>query len=302
MSDPSPAISVVVPTVDRARLLGVALTSLSRQAGAPTFETIVVDNGSRESTAEVVRRFEAPTLIWERLKETMPVAISWGRGVQLARGEFLVFLNDDDQLDREFLAHRYDALRNDPNAMVAFSQYSQVDPVGRVLGVINPFAASLKRLGGAELLRAAFAGWFVGASMYRTRIVQAAWPHLPRDLPFVDVALHIRMAIHEPMAGLYLPVNDFRYLIHDGQASVLEQPEIFRAKAALLESCLREAPPPGHTEVLRRELAAWRTTWGHHLVRAGRFREASDQFRAAIRRDPTYFPAWVQWIKRLLHP
>ncbi|MGH7729310.1 MAG: glycosyltransferase, partial [Vulcanimicrobiaceae bacterium] len=48
------SLSVVIATRDRAPLLAHALASLAAQRDAPAFETLVVDNGSRDETAATV--------------------------------------------------------------------------------------------------------------------------------------------------------------------------------------------------------------------------------------------------------
>src|SRR5436190_10918981 len=52
----TPAVSVVVPTHDRADYLDVTLSSLLDQDFPEPYEVIVVDDGSRDSTPDVVRR------------------------------------------------------------------------------------------------------------------------------------------------------------------------------------------------------------------------------------------------------
>jgi glycosyltransferase involved in cell wall biosynthesis len=56
---PEPAVSVVVPTRNRAGYLEVTLASLSAQAAGVAYEVIVVDDGSSDATAEVVARAAA---------------------------------------------------------------------------------------------------------------------------------------------------------------------------------------------------------------------------------------------------
>src|SRR6478609_564048 len=60
---PIPVVSVVVPTRDRAGYLDVTLTSLADQDFAEPYEVIVVDDGSRDSTADVIRRHNARSLV-----------------------------------------------------------------------------------------------------------------------------------------------------------------------------------------------------------------------------------------------
>jgi glycosyltransferase involved in cell wall biosynthesis len=86
--------------------LRCALESLEAQAGAPPFEAIVVDNGSTDATAQVVReaaarcRFEVRAL-------TVPEpnrSAARNAGIETARGEFILFADDDVWLPPAFLA------------------------------------------------------------------------------------------------------------------------------------------------------------------------------------------------------
>jgi glycosyltransferase involved in cell wall biosynthesis len=47
-----PAVSVVIPTHDRIDVLPEVLSALAAQREAPAFEVVVVDDGSRDGTAE----------------------------------------------------------------------------------------------------------------------------------------------------------------------------------------------------------------------------------------------------------
>jgi glycosyltransferase involved in cell wall biosynthesis len=90
-------ISVIIPTRNRADPLAPALYSLTRQTlDAAEFEILVIDNGSTDHTAEVVKRFSdsLPNLSYHY--ELQP-GLQAGRhmGLRKARGELLVFSDDD---------------------------------------------------------------------------------------------------------------------------------------------------------------------------------------------------------------
>jgi GT2 family glycosyltransferase len=84
-------ISIVVPTRNRAERLGALLASLADQAGPP-HEVIVVDNASTDATRAVV---EAARVRGIRLPEPMGPAIARNVGWNEARGELIVFTDDD---------------------------------------------------------------------------------------------------------------------------------------------------------------------------------------------------------------
>src|SRR5258708_31900855 len=60
---PKPVVSVVVPTHDRGDYLEVTLSSLLDQDFEEPYEVIVVDDGSRDSTADVIRRHGLQTIV-----------------------------------------------------------------------------------------------------------------------------------------------------------------------------------------------------------------------------------------------
>ncbi len=92
-----PGFSVVIPTHNRARLLERALRSVASQTFTD-FEAIVVDDGSTDATQQIlasVRSFPFRFITHERAKG---VAAARNRGVSETAGEFVVFLDDDDEL------------------------------------------------------------------------------------------------------------------------------------------------------------------------------------------------------------
>lgn len=90
-------ISVIVATKDRAYALERALLSLESQFGAPSFEVIVVDNGSSDGTRRVVERAIATARIAVRyVRDEEPNrGKARNRGVALAQGHLLLFCDDD---------------------------------------------------------------------------------------------------------------------------------------------------------------------------------------------------------------
>jgi glycosyltransferase involved in cell wall biosynthesis len=99
MTTPSPTVSVFVPTYNRAHLLGRVFESLKAQS-FKNFEWIIVDDGSRDNTSELVTDWQrtAPFTIQYQRKANGGKHTTINRGVELARGEFMVILDSDDWL------------------------------------------------------------------------------------------------------------------------------------------------------------------------------------------------------------
>jgi len=117
-----PAITVIVPTYNRADLIGETLESVAAQTFTD-WECIVVDDGSTDNTREVVERFIArdPRFRYVR-QENSSAASARNHGVRLARGEFIAFLDSDDLFTPDRLEWQIAALRNEPRAVLAYGQ------------------------------------------------------------------------------------------------------------------------------------------------------------------------------------
>ncbi|MBD5603512.1 MAG: glycosyltransferase family 2 protein [Candidatus Eremiobacteraeota bacterium] len=102
----TPEISVVIATKDRADSLARALTSLAAQEASPSYEVVVVDNGSRDATAELVRArtLQAPHAVLYRFLAEPNRGAARNAGIAAATGRLVVFVDDDVVLPPMFLA------------------------------------------------------------------------------------------------------------------------------------------------------------------------------------------------------
>lgn len=96
-----PLVSVVVPVHNGARTLGRTLESLLRQS-LDDFEVIIVDDGSEDDTAKVVASFDDDRLEFMR-QQNCGVSSARNTGAVRAHGEFLTFLDCDDEVDEDWL-------------------------------------------------------------------------------------------------------------------------------------------------------------------------------------------------------
>lgn len=97
-----PIISFVIPTLNRASILPRAIESVLNQT-CSNLELVVVDDGSTDHTAEVVRAFQEDDRIIFIQQEHQGVSIARNSGARIASGDHLIFLDSDDSLDSELL-------------------------------------------------------------------------------------------------------------------------------------------------------------------------------------------------------
>jgi glycosyltransferase involved in cell wall biosynthesis len=91
-----PAVSVIIPTYNRAQWLRKAIKSALEQTYR-NFEIIVVDDGSTDNTKELVAKLDSPIVRYVSDGTNRGAAASRNTGIGAARGEFIAFLDDDDE-------------------------------------------------------------------------------------------------------------------------------------------------------------------------------------------------------------
>lgn len=104
-------ISVIVLNWNGQRLLQDCLGSL-RKLHFQNFETILVDNGSTDDSVSYVKR-EFPEVRIVELEENLGFCAGNNRGVSVANGEYIFFLNNDTEVDPDMLGELYKAIQND---------------------------------------------------------------------------------------------------------------------------------------------------------------------------------------------
>jgi len=130
----SPRVSVVVPTHNRAEFLPRAIGSILAQTFS-NFELLVVDDGSTDRTADVVRGFNDPRIRLLHLGGRCGAGRARNVGIEASRGEWVAFLDSDDEwlpLKLELQMARV-GQSDVPNAEVVYCErYQDYGPAKRI--------------------------------------------------------------------------------------------------------------------------------------------------------------------------
>lgn len=138
--------SVVIPTYNRLDVLPEVLAALEAQEAAPPFEVLVVDDGSTDGTAELLRQHEhGPPRVPFRVlaQENQGPAAARNRGVEAARGERVAFLGDDTVPSPGWLAAHERAHQRHAEEALAVIGYTAWHPRMR----LNPFLRYINEYG-----------------------------------------------------------------------------------------------------------------------------------------------------------
>lgn len=262
-ADETLPVTVIIPVLDGAGTLPRALASVSAQRPLPPAEVIVVDDGSRDASADVAERLGA-TVLRHRVNRGIDAARN--TALAAARQPWLAFLDADD----EWLPHHLATLWSlrDGHVVVAGSSLScGADPSkDRFHGPVLRHEFSLTSP--ADLLRAEnFLP--LSAAMARTDAVRAVDGFRPRIAAVQDLDLWVRLL--EGGTGALSPTVTMLYHRHESQAST----DVARLNAGQAQvvgdAAGRPWYRPGLTE-RSRGLAAWDAL--REAQAAGRRREA----------------------------
>jgi glycosyltransferase involved in cell wall biosynthesis len=126
-------VSVVVPLFNAARTVEASLRS-ALDGGLRELEIIVVDDGSQDASAQIVRDMAEPRIrLLQRATASGGAARPRNLAIAHARAPYIAFLDADDLLKPGKLTATADALDQHPEAGFAFGEFEHIDAEGRLL-------------------------------------------------------------------------------------------------------------------------------------------------------------------------
>ncbi len=192
-SNTGPNVSVVIPTYNRAGLLGRAVRSVLAQS-YEDFEVIVVDDGSTDATAGVMANFEDPRVRCVRLARNTGAAAARNAGIRRARGKFLAFQDSDDEWLPSKLAKQMEAFGRGPEGLgVVYTDMERVWGDGTTSYLAAPDVRPDRLVGGpARFYQVCDLG--VQSTVIRREWLDAAG-HFNEELPALeDLEMFIRLS------------------------------------------------------------------------------------------------------------
>jgi glycosyltransferase involved in cell wall biosynthesis len=288
----APLVSVVIPTRDRAPMLRQALQSVNAlRASGIDLEIVLVDaSADAGATAELAREFGARLL----RRDSGLAAATRNAGMDLARGEFMMFLDDDDVVLPGHVRPHLELLRANPALGAVFGQIrladSDLDEVGPPYpdpeDVGDPFAYFLAR------------PQQIGSFVVRTSVRDTVGWLDEELLSSEDWDWELRLALRHEVAFVAQPCMLFRQRPAgtSDRLNAMRFRYLRRAFWRNVRRAGRRRPP------VRTVAAMWARhcglTAGHFLisgrghVQAGDMAAARFAFRGALRTSPPHV-AWA---------
>ena len=253
-----PAVSVIMPVYNGEKYVAEAIESVLGQTFSD-FELIIVDDGSQDRTAAIIRSYAArdDRICCVMLERNIGEAGARNRGLEQATGEYVTSSDSDDVSLPERLEKQVDFLRANPAIGAVGTEALFVDenlkPWG-VYGVAQTHARIAYDLQMGPCI--------VGASiMMRREIVEACGGYDESMTRSPDIELVARLIPRTRLANLPEPL--YLYRQHEGQLPMTPQrvQDWANLLARLLSRLWGEAPQASlerFGQVRRREKLSWR--------------------------------------------
>lgn len=131
-----PLVSVVIPTYNHARYVAQAIESVLNQT-YPHIEIIVIDDGSTDNTAEVVRPYlERIKYIY---KQNGGTSSALNYGINHSSGKYVCWLSADDMFVPEKTSKQVFLMESHASLGFCYTSFTIVDAAGNPLDAINSF-------------------------------------------------------------------------------------------------------------------------------------------------------------------
>ena len=144
-------VSIVMPAYNAAKTIRDSIKSVQAQT-FQDWELIVIDDGSKDCTVDIIREIAAADnrIRFLQNKKNSGASYTRNRAVELARGEWIAFLDSDDLWMPEKLEKQLELSKKYPDMVVCYTASSFIDDEGNPYDYILP---AIEQLTYKQLLR-----------------------------------------------------------------------------------------------------------------------------------------------------
>ncbi|WP_281645898.1 glycosyltransferase family 2 protein [Parendozoicomonas sp. Alg238-R29] len=286
MAHPKTLFSVIIPAYNYGKTLGRALESVLCQSGSD-YEVLVINDGSTDNTEVVLDELHAvyPGRFRSVSRSNCGLAATRNYGIHHTGGEWLIFLDSDDELDSEALSNLRSTIEANPHARMVVGGHMSVSENGssRYRGVN---AASSDKMSTEEL----FAGYLLrktvtpsngATAMHRTIFEKVIYPEHFRNSE--DIPVFACVFANYPCAFVEKPIN--RVYKH-GDSLRHNTAYAHAVGAQLIDAVFDRRRIPESLQKYRQQFTAQRClSLFRTLYMAGERKSALSYYRVAIKSD-----------------
>src|SRR6185437_10188350 len=234
----APTASVVLPAYNSERFLHEAIESILAQSYTD-FELIVIDDCSKDGTWRVIQEFASrdPRVVALRNDRNLNLAKTLNRGIQAARGKYIVRMDHDDVSRKDRLERQIAYLEAHPEVGIVGSTMQIIDEQGRPVGKrrYNASDAEIRR----KIFR--YSPFCHPSIVMRKDVVERAGLYDHRFNPAEDYELYFRIGMHALFGNLDEPL--LRYRIVSGTSMTTSGTRRLEAETIEVRRKYARTPP-----------------------------------------------------------
>lgn len=141
-----PLVSVILPTYNRAELIQRAINSVLTQTYS-NWELVIWDDGSTDNSGEIVNSYHDARIRYF-FDTNHGVAYARNRAIEVSQGNYLAFLDSDDEWELDKLDGQVNVMSSFPRIDVLFSDFLNVDvATNERYRIFDKYSSVMKRLG-----------------------------------------------------------------------------------------------------------------------------------------------------------
>ena len=204
----NPKVSVITPSYNSSRFIEETILSTKNQTYSP-IEHIVMDGGSTDGTVDILRRYEGAYDLRCWSGSDRGQSHAFNKGIHVASGEWLYFLNSDDYLlDNRSISRVMDYIMHHPGYSIYMGKTWIVDTEGHILRKMeSPFTHSVYT---HDILLNQEATVVHQATFYHRQVFEQVGDYSERLRYFMDYEFHLRASKYFDILTMGFPIAAFR--------------------------------------------------------------------------------------------
>lgn len=284
-------ISVVIPAYNYAETLPRAVNSVIAQLGEARAELLVIDDGSTDATPQVLEQLQAEHagLLRALRKANGGLSSVRNRGIEEARGQYLIFLDADDEMAPGALAAVAKHVASHPETRLVIGGHWSVFPDGRrVQHAVKPLPATPRERVRGYLLDKTVTLSNGACAMHREVFGPGNYPEHLRNVEDIPVFAQVLArfpctVLEQPLALIYKHGDSMR---HDLRQSLA-------AGVGMVDEVFSPARMPQSLQDLRKAFMAQRClSLFRDCYSAGDYANAKAFYAQAVRTDVRSITRW----------
>lgn len=295
-----PLVSIIMPAYNHARFIRRSMASLLAQT-YPNWELVVVDDGSTDNTAEIVKSYRDPRIryMYQENRGVKFLAATINVGLKETKGELVTMFPSDDMWPQHRLEVQVPIFR-DPAVVLCFGRQLLIDENDHVIGETlgPPDLTKVENRPVGSVLHELLVSNFIPEPtvlIRRKALEKIGGYSQPPGLLAEDYPTQLALALEGEFRYLDIPLAHYR--LHQTQMTRLHYSKMVETDVAFAMEFFRALDPEmqqrsGWTEAslakaLLDRLRAGHFATGRRALLAGNWKEARRHFLSALRaRNP----------------